>query len=229
MLLIKQSAGRFLAQRPALRSSIKELVELAFWRKTLWKSKGRFYNAHLVPFYTTFFGLDREFYAGKRVLDVGCGPVGSLEWATEALERVGLDPLADSYVKLNRGLHQMRYVAAPSESIPFPNGRFDVVTMFNALDHVEDVGRTVGELKRVCAPGGTILLIVEINHPPTVTEPHLLDMSIVDQFDDFTVARIEVFGIRDDHDVYGSLTDRHPLPGADKPGILCLRLTKKLN
>ncbi|MCZ2947005.1 hypothetical protein NYY74_18190, partial [Acinetobacter baumannii] len=35
MLLIKQSAGRVLAQRPALRSSIKELVELAFWRKTL--------------------------------------------------------------------------------------------------------------------------------------------------------------------------------------------------
>ncbi|SFM01776.1 class I SAM-dependent methyltransferase [Methylobacterium pseudosasicola] len=229
MLVIKQSAGRFLAHRPALRSSIKELVELAFWRKTLWKSKGRFYNAHLVPFYTTFFGLDQAFYAGKRVLDVGCGPVGSLEWATESVERVGLDPLADSYVKLNRGLHKMCYVAAPSENIPFPNGRFDVVTMFNALDHVEDVDRTVAELKRVCAPGGTILLIVEINHPPTVTEPHLLGMDIVDKFDGFSVERSEVFGIRDDHNVYGSLSDRHPFPGSGKPGILCLRLTKKLN
>jgi SAM-dependent methyltransferase len=123
----------------------------------------------------------------------------------------------------------IKCATAPSESIPFPNGRFDVVTMFNALDHVEDVDRTIGELKRVCAPGGTVLLIVEINHPPTVTEPHLLDMSIMDKFDGFSVAHIEVFGIRDDHDVYGSLTDRHPFQGSDKPGILCLRLTKKLN
>ncbi|MDP4004961.1 class I SAM-dependent methyltransferase [Methylobacterium sp. NEAU K] len=229
MLLIKQSAGRFLSQHPTLRSSIKELVELAFWRKTLWKSKGKFYNAHLIPFYTTFFGLDRTFYADKRVLDVGCGPVGSLEWATDALERVGLDPLADSYVKLNRGLHTMSYVAAPSENIPFPNGHFDIVTMFNALDHVENVDTTVGELARVCAPGGTILLIVEINHPPTVTEPHLIGMDVIDKFRGFSVVTSEVFGIREDHNVYGSLTDRHPFPGSNKPGILCVRLTKKLN
>ncbi|MGH1569592.1 class I SAM-dependent methyltransferase [Methylobacterium sp. P31] len=229
MLIIKQSAGRFLSHYPALRSSIKEAVELAFWRKTLWKAKGSFYNAHLIPFYTSFFGLDEAFYTGKRVLDVGCGPVGSLEWATGALERVGLDPLANSYVKLNRGLHKMSYVAAPSENIPFPDGRFDIVTMFNALDHVEDVDQTIRELARVCAPGGTILLIVEINHPPTVTEPHWIDMDVVDKFQGFTIARREVFGIRDDHNVYASLAERHPFPGADKPGILCVRLTKKPN
>ena len=39
-----------------------------------------------------YFNLDKSFYKNKRILDVGCGPRGSLEWDDMALERVGLDP-----------------------------------------------------------------------------------------------------------------------------------------
>ena len=30
--------------------------------------------------------------------DIGCGPRGSLEWATMAAERVGLDPPVNKYL-----------------------------------------------------------------------------------------------------------------------------------
>ena len=35
-----------------------------------------------ITVYTVVFGLTRDDFAGKAVLDVGCGPRGSLEWAT---------------------------------------------------------------------------------------------------------------------------------------------------
>lgn len=53
-----------------------------------------------------------EELAGRRVLDVGCGPRGSLEWADRARVRVGLDPLVDAYRELGVADHAMGYVAA---------------------------------------------------------------------------------------------------------------------
>ena len=98
-------------------------------------------NAHYAWCFTDCFGLPLELYDGKRVLDVGCGPRGSLEWAERAAERVGLDPLADEYQRLHSREHAMTYVAAPAESIPFPDGHFDVVSTMNSLDHVDDLAR----------------------------------------------------------------------------------------
>lgn len=227
-LAIKHAVGRILSDFPVLQTRVKRWNELLFWRKTLMQAKGNFYNAHLKEFYTTFFGLDFEHYAGKRVLDVGCGPVGSLEWATNAARRVGLDPLADDYVKLNKGKHAMEYVQGPSEQMPFPDGSFDIVAMFNALDHVEDVQKTIGELSRVTAPVGDLLLIYEINHPPSITEPHMLDADLIKTFEGFDVVSCRIFGIRDDHNVYGSLIDRLPHPDPASEGILCAHLRKRV-
>src|SRR4029079_10710133 len=100
-------------------------------------------------FYTSHFGLSASDYAGKRILDIGCGPRGSLEWADMTAERVGLDPLADEYLKLGAKNHKMSYVAAPSEKIPFPDGHFDVVCSFNSLDHVDDIPTTINKIIRV--------------------------------------------------------------------------------
>lgn len=165
-----------------MRSRRKHRAELAFWR-------ARSAEAPLesgAPWYEwTFvehFGLSRGFYAGKRLLDVGCGPRGSLEWAGDAAERVGADPLAERYRQLHRAPHAMDYVAAGAEALPFPNGHFDVVSCFNALDHVDDVDRAIAEMGRVAAPGATLLLLVDIDHEPTPTEPHRLGWDLLDRF-----------------------------------------------
>jgi ubiquinone/menaquinone biosynthesis C-methylase UbiE len=124
--------------------------------------------------FTDLVGLDAGFYSGKRILDIGCGPRGSLEWATAASGRVGLDPLADDYRALGTGAHAMEYVAAASEDMPFEDAAFDVVTSINSLDHVDDLPRTVAEIKRVTRPGGHFVLAVEVGHEPTWTEPQSL-------------------------------------------------------
>lgn len=151
------------------KSKAKAAHELSYWRSI--PAAQRDDNARFERYYTTVFGLERSFYDGKRVLDIGCGPRGSLEWATNAAECVGVDPLVEQYRELGIGRHRMHYIAAPAERVPLPDASFDVVTSFNSLDHVDVLEDTVAEMRRLSAPGGTVLIIVEAGHTPTITEP----------------------------------------------------------
>ena len=67
------------------------------------------------------FGLDKRFFGDKRILDIGCGPRGSLEWADNATETVGADPLVGVYRRLGTDRHRMKYVEAGAERLPFPD------------------------------------------------------------------------------------------------------------
>lgn len=159
----------------------KRWHEIRYWREKQ-SAELRLSNRHYEYFYTTHFNLEKGFYTGKRILDIGCGPRGSLEWADNASERVGLDPLADTYGRLGSSEHKMTYLTATSEAIPFPDGYFDVVSSFNSLDHVDDLDRTVKEIIRVIRPGGLFLLLTDVNHEPTITEPLSFSWDVVDRF-----------------------------------------------
>lgn len=162
----------------------KHRHEFTYWRIRKLTEK-QLSHSHYEHFYTTHFGFDREFYTGKRVLDIGCGPRGSLEWATMSKERVGLDPLADMYKTLGANKHGMQYSNAHSEEIPFPDGHFDIVCSFNSLDHVDVLERTIQEIIRVIAPGGYFLLLSELNHDPTPYEPIVFSWDIGKRFSPF--------------------------------------------
>lgn len=223
---VKTTGARLLARAPTvLRTAVKRQVELAYWRLYL-RRTGRLANDHFAAAYTDLFGLTRAHYRAKRMLDIGCGPLGTLEWATEAESRVGVDPLADAYLVLNRGLQAMRYVAAPAERLPFPDASFDVVSLFNALDHVEDPAAAAAEAARVLAPGGDLLLVCEIGHAPTLTEPHTLTEAVLDAFPECTALSRRTCALRPDHDIYRSLHEALPRSDPAAPGILVARLAR---
>lgn len=162
-------------------AALKRSGELAYWSKR--KSvEGTLLNGWFEEFYTSHFGLSHEDYRDKRILDIGCGPRGSLEWATIARERVGLDPLADEYLNIGAADHAMTYVAASAESIPFSDHSFDVVCSLNSLDHVDDLNATITELKRVTAVGGLLLVLTDVHDKPTPQEPTCFNWSVVELF-----------------------------------------------
>lgn len=168
--------------------------ELAFWRERV-AQEGVLKGPHYPNIMMAQFGLTPEFFFGKAVLDVGCGPRGSLEWCASPL-RVGLDPLAVRYLELGVGDHAMNYAASGAEAMPFRDGAFDVVTSMNSLDHVDDLDATVHELVRVIKPGGSLLLVTAVGHEPSPTEPTTFGFDVVDAFVGMTVVSADRFELK---------------------------------
>lgn len=205
----------------------KGFQELRYWdrrRNSEWRLRNTWYQ----HFYTEQFGLELSFYAGKRMLDIGCGPRGSLEWASPAALRVGLDPLTERYVPLGIQRQAMRYVAAQGEHMPIANASVDVVTSFNSLDHVDELSYARDEIVRVLARGGAFLLLVDINHEPTDSEPLELPWTVVDEF----APPLELIS-RSDYEKVGGVyasarhgeSYKHSI-GSDRPGVLCAHFRK---
>ena len=89
----------------------------------------------------------------RRVLDVGSADGPSVGWliGSELRATVDLDP---------RGLTPGTGVQASALALPFADGSFDVVGAFDVVEHCEPESVAVGELARVLAPGGRLLLSV---------------------------------------------------------------------
>lgn len=96
-----------------------------------------------------------------RALDVGVGPgrlaavLDERGWTVS-----GADP---SEVMLERARARLpdaahRFLAGRAESLPFPDGHFDVVTMVGVLRFVDELAVAFAEAARVTAPGGRLVL-----------------------------------------------------------------------
>jgi SAM-dependent methyltransferase len=213
---------RVRAQR---RLRIKSEAELSYWRgrrDSEHGTLGRPLGAESL--FCDRFGLDRGFYEGKRVLDIGCGPRGSLEWADMAAERIGIDPLVPEYRELGIEQHAMSYVTGAAERMPFEAGRFDVISTLNSLDHVDDLEAAVDELTRVAASGATWLVVVEADAAPTATEPQTIPWNLLDGLEGWRVETIQRFALDADHDIYGSWG--RGVEWVEGPGLLVARLTR---
>ena len=206
----------------------KELNELVYWKEAK-RSEGSLSHSHYEYMYTTYFGIELSFYEGKVILDLGCGPRGSLEWADVAKRRIGLDPLADRYMALGAREHKMEYMNAPSEHIPLGDGYCDVVTSFNSRDHVEDDEATLKEIKRVTKPGGLFLLLVEVNHPPTACEPHNLRPAwLLDALKPEFQCELVTYSTRSESGIYNSVKTGAPLTEDNLTDINCYMSAKCL-
>lgn len=202
----------------------KKDAELDFWSH-LYATKG-FTNSWYKHFYTETFGLTEENYVGKRLLDIGCGPSGSLEWISDRARCFGLDPLCREYwQKFNCRQHKMDYVYAHAEQIPFPDDYFDYVFSFNSLDHVDNVAQTCLEISRVLKPGGKFLLYVDINHAPRVCEPHCLTIDII-QTIPLTCEDFKLYGAKHPNNGYQDIKEQTPPDGT--PQKLTARFSKPL-
>ena len=94
---------------------------------------------------------------GALVLDLGCGSGSNAMLLSRWGRLVGLDPwhpalcsFADPAALLAQGV---------ANTLPFPSDTFEAVAMLGVLEHVVDDVAALSEARRVCTPGGTILLL----------------------------------------------------------------------
>lgn len=157
------------------RDPLKYDAELDFWRRWKEKSGGSFSNAHYGPIMLAMADQDSgAFLRGKVVADFGCGPAGSLCWATEARTRIGIDVLVDEYRALGMPECGIRYVRSTEKRIPLPSGAVDVLYTMNALDHVSHLAPICGELIRILAPWGSFFGSFNLHEPRAACEPQTL-------------------------------------------------------
>jgi SAM-dependent methyltransferase len=97
------------------------------------------------------------------ILDVGCGTGGNLALLERFGRTYGLDysPAAAAFT---RGRGWPRVAVASAIDLPHPDGTFDLVTAFGVIEHVEDDGRMLEEMRRVTRPGGHLLIMTSA-HP----------------------------------------------------------------
>lgn len=144
------------------------------WHTEEWMTKERDVSKR----YTFYFGIDKEYFANKIILDIGCGPLGSLD-LFNAKMKIGLDPLAAKYFNFGIKKHHMIYIAGLSERLPFSNNLFDAVVSVNSLDHIDNLKKTVSEIHRVLKKHGEILFEINYQNRATIIEPIILRDGII--------------------------------------------------
>jgi demethylmenaquinone methyltransferase / 2-methoxy-6-polyprenyl-1,4-benzoquinol methylase len=125
-------------------------------------------------------GLDRRWRAetaravvspGDRVLDSCCG-TGDLAIAClRAGGRVtGLDFSERMLDRARRKSDEVEWVEGDALALPFAESSFDAATVGFGVRNLEDLGKGLGELRRVLRPGGR-LAILEITTPRGLLRP----------------------------------------------------------
>ncbi len=160
---------------------IKELFEMIYWRLIKLTNKS-ITNYHFEEFYTKQFNLTKDYFDQKIILDLGCGPRGSLDWATNAKLKIGLDPLAYKFNKHIRQNVEMDLICSYGENIAVKDNVVNVVTSFNSLDHVDNLIKVIHEIERVLKKDGVFLLITDVGHKKTPTEPQEFSWDLIELF-----------------------------------------------
>jgi SAM-dependent methyltransferase len=103
---------------------------------------------------------------GRRILDAGCGS-GPLtaELRDRGAIMTGLDgsPAMISLARERLGHGVSLHVADLAEALPFEDGAFDDVIASLVLHYLGDWSGPLGELRRILAPQGRLML--SVNHP----------------------------------------------------------------
>jgi ubiquinone/menaquinone biosynthesis C-methylase UbiE len=106
-------------------------------------------------------------HATGRLLMVGLGPGTDLKFVPAAVTSIAaVEPVA-AFRRMASNLASRNGIAADivdgiGESIPFPDNSFDSVHIGLVLCSVDDVATTLGEIRRVLAPGGRLVVLEHV-------------------------------------------------------------------
>lgn len=94
------------------------------------------------------------------ILEIGCGTGGNIEMLKTKgnLSAVEMDDFARSYSEENTGIPIAK--GWLPDNIPFEANRFDLICMFDVLEHVKQDAESLTRLKNYLKPDGSLLLTV---------------------------------------------------------------------
>ncbi|MDR3038743.1 MAG: class I SAM-dependent methyltransferase [Candidatus Adiutrix sp.] len=107
------------------------------------------------------YGLDLVSWRvpGRRLLDIGSGPGGFIRLAGEAgWETTALELSLENSRRMAADGHKV--IVKQLETADLPSKSFDLICLWEVLEHLAEPGLTLAESKRLLIPGGLLLLMV---------------------------------------------------------------------
>lgn len=99
--------------------------------------------------------------SGAEILEIGAGPGGNLEMLSDfgCVRAVETDEYARKHAQASFPGLQIEAGRLPN-ALPFGDARFDLITMFDVLEHIDDDAAALTALSERLRPGGRLLLTV---------------------------------------------------------------------
>lgn len=178
-----------------------------------------------------------ESFAGRKVLDVGCGNgyVVSRYAAAGAIAS-GVDVTETAVQLTQRRLELMGLEAdirvASAEDLPFEDATFDCVSSMGVVHHTPDTPRAISEIHRVLKPGGRLILMVyhrnsllyRVNFPLQRLMTGKSMQQLVDEVDGIGNPKGDVYSRAELRRLLGSFTEVEMFAGLLQPWMVAPRL-----
>ena len=126
-----------------------------------------FYDAHREDICESIQEILGTPLKGLKLLDVGCGwGQALLYFKKKGIHCFGFDPAPEA-IEYGKGQGLENLVSAGLDRMDVFNERFDVVTLFNVLEHVAEPDKVIAEIRAdVLKPGGLIIVDVPNEFSP---------------------------------------------------------------
>ena len=96
---------------------------------------------------------------GNKVLEIGCGAGGMLGPLQRYGDITGLD-IDHEFVGVCRERGFRHVLCGSGYELPFPDDSFDLVCLFDTIEHIPDDEQALHEVQRVLKPGGAVFVSV---------------------------------------------------------------------
>lgn len=149
-----------------MRRLHKDKIDDAKYYEQIWSEE-----ANTRPYYDAvrMRALLAPVREGDKVLDVGAGVFGAVQYAAEHYRDLDLQLHAvdQSYTARDlvlRDFPWINYKLSEVENLPYEDEMFDLVIAGEIIEHMEDPAAFVQELLRVCKSGGHVTLSTVDTH-----------------------------------------------------------------
>ena len=138
-----------------------------------------FFEGRWNDIYKNFLEINKNIKNGDTILDVGCGWAQALLFFKDkGFDCYGFDPAIEAVEYGCRKGLKIKHAGLDGMNV-FDDKKFDMVTMFNVLEHLADPVNSIKQIKEILKPNG------------------ILAIDVPNEFNDFQTAGRDVHGLND--------------------------------
>jgi len=138
-----------------------------------------FFEGRWNDIYNNFLEINKNIKNGGTMLDIGCGWAQALLFfKKKGIDCYGFDPAIEAVeYGCKKGLN-IKHAGLDGMNV-FEGKKFDMVTMFNVLEHLADPVKSIKQIKEILEPDG------------------ILTIDVPNEFNDFQIAGRDAHGLND--------------------------------